>query len=313
MIALWAMACASYQLVDDACQDSVRGDHHATTDGPEGVRRMNCYRTLAGLRRVRVEPNLQEAAEGHLSWMITHDVTTSVQDPDSEGFTGVTPLDRIEASDYPMDLGQYGYWYGDLEDDTIDLFELVDGWMASPYARQFVLQLDQGDVGLAVREGLVASLSTYDNPPLEHSSNPLVYPVDGQEQVPMDYPVLGARGDDGVPRDQPLGYPITVSVGSAYFVRYGGQADPYELRVSDPVLEGPSGPVPLYPLTAADTPYDLTYTVGLFPLEPLEPLSSYRFTATVSWLSDQDETSEKNLDVTWNTAAAQASGYAETQ
>ena len=293
--------CASPETVDDACKDTVSGDQHATTDGPEAVRRMNCYRTLSGLRRLVVDDDLQAAAEGHLRWMITNNRVTSVQEEGTDDFTGTTPLARIEATDYPMDLADYGYWYGDLTASSDDQLELIDHWMASPYSRQFVLQPDQRHMGVALREGLVASLGTYDNPPIEHSTRPVVYPVDGQREVPPDYPWLGAHTEDGVPRSQPLGYPITVTVGSAAYERHGRSPDPYDLVVGGAVLTGPAGDVALHALTHDLTPFDLTYTAAFFPLEPLEADASYRFTATVSWLSDENETSERDVDVGWKT------------
>ena len=118
----------------------------------------------------------------------------------------------------------------------------IDFWFPEPAVRQSYLQ--PAWVGGGDKEGppevdperRIAYVNLfYQVPVLEHQANPVIFPKDGQEDVPTSFEALwDATATFGMGQ---LGYPITVTVGS--------QGDP-NIQVRSSTLSGPDGNVELF-------------------------------------------------------------------
>jgi len=282
------LACTSPRTVDGACRDRVLGSRHADEDEVAFLHQANCYRRLADLGSMHFRGSLQEAASSHATYMAEAGVVTTTEVPSQPYFSGVTVLDRIAAAGLDLDAFAYGLWYGDSGIDTeLSPAQVVDAFVVEPYLRQFILQPSQDNAGVAFEDGYLSLLGLYDNPPTESRKDPIVYPVDGQLEVPTHYSSL-TQTRDQVPRGDDLGFPVTVTVGSQHAAEWTSDPNPFDLAAWDAVLTGPDGEVALHPLTASQTSRALPYTVAFFPAVPLEAGATYDFEATVSWLDESE-------------------------
>ena len=130
--------------------------------------------------------------------------------------------------------------------------------------------------GLTDRFGAMAIVTPYPDGP----RTAVMYPVDGQTDVPVDF-----NSDWEIPDPDPdrgvVGYPITVTVSAEN--AGPSMEDPYNLRLLDAVLLGPDGDeVEVIAVDPSDDVYLFTMA-AMWTTEPLLPNAEYEATMTVEW------------------------------
>lgn len=218
------------------------------------------------------------------------------ESPTAPGFTGVDVFERMAAT--------YAYSWG----DPVIVWQIAyEGWddlsapevMADPYFRDVFLQPSWKTSGWA--EGVTESglQLAYMNlsflfPSGTHIYKPIVYPRDGQEDVPTTGRSLVGEGD---PLSGARGFPITATVGASDAV---GGINPYLIVVLSSTLTDSAGAdVPMLVLTPDTSTFgSLTSTAVFKPHDPLEPGTTYTFEAEISWIDRK-----KTVTSTFTTAA----------
>jgi hypothetical protein len=259
-----------FQTPDEACWDKVHGEAYATQGADEAITRYNCYRNFLGISQPRSEPNLQQAAHAHAKYMATNGTSGDTENEGDPDFTGVTSTDRLLATGYAY---SYPFWPV-TQEANIPPAEIVDQWVDDGFARELVTTPGVVHAGFAQVQGQVSVLLAF---PFPLASPPIVYPADGQIDVPLSY------------FDQPFGYPISVSVGSAF--SSGRITNVYDLEVLGASLVGPDGDVAMEQPFVPEGPVDagLLMSAVFVPSAELQPDSTYTFTATISWIDGSAE------------------------
>jgi hypothetical protein len=303
---LLAGCIGEFATVDEACKDGVDGAKHAPAEIGEAVQRFVCHRRVAGIGGGRIDKHVQEAATAHADYLVENGIPMdwASEDPSLPGFTGRDDWERLAAAGQDdVSYESTGIWVL-LISEEVDFYpaetmpERIDLWMGDPYLRQIVLQPSMEAVGLAHVEDLWYGTVVYALPPDQHGGSPLVYPSDGQTEVPTSWTPVGIA-NDGLAPGVPIGFPITVTVSGDEEDWYGA-ANEFNLQVASPILEGPDGEVPARFIGAGTVePTPFPYTATLVPDAPLAPDTEYTFTATVTWGEDLD----KDVEVTFRTAS----------
>lgn len=300
-----------FDTVEEACHDRVPGQGRATAQAIEVVKRANCYRRVARMARGSVDYRVSAAAASHAQYIqengIPLETSALREEPGEPGFTGELPPDRVAAQGY--DLGDnydddIGYWEGVFERaDSFNPGSIADGWMESPYSRQAVLQPSWKDAGYGVSTTWAVLTIIFDYPAPEHMFRPVVYPADGQIDVPSEVRWI-AVNDGVVPPSARVGYPITVTVGSDD----GGSGleddNPYELLLLHAEISGPDGLIDHYELVPEGVPFDFPFSVAIIPRDPLEPNTTYTASFEIGW------NAQLNKDVVTTFTTAPDSGNA---
>ncbi|MBW2257971.1 MAG: hypothetical protein JRI25_25680 [Deltaproteobacteria bacterium] len=294
-----------FATVDEACHDHVPGQARDTEEAVDAIYRVNCYRRVARMARGSTDYRISAAAEAHALYIEANGYSGDfiTEEPGQPHFSGATPLDRAEAQNYDLGDGWdrwLGYWEG-VFSRSEDPGEHADVWMESPYTRQGVLQPSWKDAGYGVSSSYAVLDILFDFPASTHIQNPVVYPADGQEDVPTE--VLWWPDDQVVPLDRTVGFPVTVTVGSDMEGSGLYDDNPYGLVLLDSAIEGPDGEVSHYILIPESTPYSLLFTVALIPRDPLEPDTTYTVTARLHWNAN----AAKEVAATFTTLPAEAS------
>ncbi len=287
--------CASYTTVEEACQGKVPGERHLNGANAELVERINCYRRLVDLRAGRITRGAQLAAAQHANYLDLNEVAVPgtpnaarsladwfVERPDLLGFTGETIYDRLLAQGAldttDSSVATWEVFVGDL-DGAAD--ELID----DPYFRDVFFQPLWLGSGISEFRGPDESRAIYFNmiyafPPARRLYRPIVYPADGQEEVPAVFRTRGGELDPLYTGGW-IGYPITITVGAEEVT--GGE-NPYELVIDSATLTGPEGEVPLIEIEPQLFPWgSLLATVILGPARPLMLGQTYEFEADITW------------------------------
>ena len=259
--------------------------------------RINCYRRLAKINRAAMQPQVQEAVENHNKYQLVN-ATEGDLDPwngifgEESGkphYTGSNPYERLEEVGYPnTDRGTLTFWEWSYQDDE-DAVGRIDFWFHEPHVRQSYLQPAWVAGGYA--EGpteinpdrRIAYVNIYHQVPVrDHAGTPVIYPKDGQEDVPTSFEaVWAATASFGMGK---LGYPITVTVGS---LEHRATDNPHAIKVKSSSLKGPNGNIELFTETPDSHGY-LRYSTAFYPLEVLAPNTTYTFEATMDWDTQQD-------------------------
>lgn len=303
---LGSPGCKTYATVDEACKDHVPGEKHGSADAVEAFGRLNCYRRFLKIKVGAIDPDVSDAVEAHMSYLIRNDIFVSGgdpwdEDPDLQGFTGVDLYDRLDAFGYPTTDGfTDGAWQVILYQDR-ETEDLIDETMHSPYIRDVYLQPSWTAVGWASGQDSLQHRWVYANilyplPTFARLNKPVVYPRDEQLDVPPSY-TSEYGGEDPMAHYGDVGYPITITVGST---ELSGGSNIYELHLLEATLEGPDGPVEtlvIEPQLFSWGP--LLTTVIIVPVEPLHPSSTYSLDAKVKW-----NYGERRVQTTFHTGTA---------
>jgi hypothetical protein len=291
------VGCGPPATINEACGKGFPGDDLLSSDTARFFERITCHRRFVGLGAGRVTGPAQDAANAHAVYLETN----GVLDPDSpnyaqtlddffieredwSGFTGQTALERLQAANMVQAVeGAIGTWdvfLGDLEIDP-------DSFFADPYLRDVMFQPGWIGAGMGEldnpsqnsRAGYLNLLYAF--PPSRRMFNPIVFPRDGQVDVPQLFTTYGDPSDP-LSVSLRVGYPITVTVGSD---RVDDAENPYLLEIEDARLVDEAG-VSWELLQAGPGyyPWGANTATQIFATpDPLAPGTTYTFTATVVW------------------------------
>jgi len=278
-------ACGrSYESVDEACKDNVRGDADASQQAIDVIQRISCYRKFAGLDRGNLDPRVTDAVESHAFYLSENPDTVdwTLEQSGETGFSGADVFQRLEESGFLFEEGSTSIFVWQVLlplDPELPRARFVDFWMHDPFFRDVYLSPSWEAAGYS--EYQVDGVTfEYSNivlyyPSGRFSQKPTVYPADGQAGVPISWENYYAIPD--VPAV--TGYPITFTFGST---EIGSGADnALQVAVRSSALTGPDGPVDHVALTPDVGTYS---TAILFPTAPLEPNTTYTVDVTVSWI-----------------------------
>lgn len=299
LVALLAGCGKNYATVDEACSDEEpEGAEFGSDGGLEAFVRINCHRRLVGLREVAINEEIQQSVRSHAAYMDFHDDPGDAEEPGEAGFTGETVFERLDGAGLGIDWTRAAVWNLITEGIEQSPAEAIDELAHDAYLRQVVLQPDIIAGGFAqVGDWGYVNL-VFRVPSTEHGARPFVYPVDGQQEVPVEWwSPYQLQADDGIPDNQPVGYPITVTVGSETGLLVSNE-NLYGLELLDASLTTSDGDdVPIHvvqPGMAA--PITLLQTVLIVPEAPLDPNMEYALDVEVAWVDGR-----RRLQTTFHT------------
>ena len=320
--------CQQFESVNEACPNSIGGSRGARQEAVDVFLRLACYRRYLGVSPGRMNPAVTEAAQAHADYLSFNVLIEENVDPEfglyavpfeslfieqgGQGFTGRDSFERINNAGYVAD-------YNRLWDLAILAFDesqpremFIDELMLPPYVRDILLAPGWVAGGFGEASGPLGGIGFFNavlfDPSGDRALNPIVYPNDGQLNVPTHWAEpfrvqppwdqFHTTEADGTPSYQLFGFPITVTFGSTDLVAGN---NPTQAQITFAELTGPSGTVPLTQAGPGPHEFGTNHsTVILIPLEPLEPFSQYTLRATASWITR----TRKELEVTFNTGAA---------
>jgi hypothetical protein len=313
LIVVLSGCIGDFPTVDEACNDHVPGEHNASDGADEALLRVNCFRRVATVPGVHIRRSVQESSAAHLDWMVANGVLSEQETPGTPGFTGADVFERLADARWGGDNLDHGIWtvtWADVEGGIDDPTTLADAWIDDPYYRQVLMQPSADGAGFAWHTAVDGEVLpwnsaymtlTYHWPPSSHEERPIVYPSDGQVDVPPAWAFPASYSqlpDDGIPDGVPIGYPITVTVGGETAVSWAA-ADPFGFVLSVVSLEGPAGAVPVTVIQpSSPNSAFLQYTAIVIPSSPLDADADYAFTATATWADGA-----KDIETTFHTLA----------
>lgn len=253
-----------------------------------GLKTINDYRMLYGLKPLKLNGNLTLAAKNHAQYLFTNRVaqtTPSVSLHDQKkgmpGYTGATPSERAVYAGYYRGVGE------NVSFNTGNLVESVDQLFDAPYHRKPFLMPHVTEAGIDMVGDYVVIMFGYG----ENSETEItVSPAPGDPYVPLFFD--GYETPDPIrlysARSYPVGYPLVVVV-------TGNGIG--EVQLLESTLKDESGqPVKLLQNSPSNDDY-LTNSVILIPPEPLQPDTSY--SAYVK-LSVTENGVSKTFEKAWN-------------
>ncbi|MCB9681995.1 MAG: hypothetical protein H6733_11045 [Alphaproteobacteria bacterium] len=296
VLALQLGCRATFDSVDDACPDGLAGDDQLEPGTEDALLRIACYRRFVQLAPGKVTLGIQKAVAAHAAYLEDNGLLSPeridtlnpwVENGSLTGFTGGNVYDRLyaaEAIDHTADIGVWEVFLPVI--DGARAASIDDLFHAFPWARDPMFQPALIGYGYAEARGGDDVYSymniVYTFPPNLRFDKPIVFPHDGQLDVPVGYVPFDWPGNPLNVRPG-IGYPISITVGS-----YEGSlasANPYDLQLIEATLLGPDGqPVPL--VTGGPGRYgwgDNQATVIIAADQPLRPDSTYELQATLSW------------------------------
>lgn len=209
---LAASACTSFTSVDEACKETVPGEKWLEADEVPVFLRINCHRRLVGLAQGQAGELIEQQSRDVASYVAQNPDSVlyggwTNQDPLAPGFTGTTVFERMETLGYywAFESGWGVQEYLLIEDKTTPPDVLVDEQMRYGETREHFLMPNWVDGGyaraaltpewwialgfdplLAPTEGYVHYFVVFhESPQTEHAESPILYPKDGQVDVPL--------------------------------------------------------------------------------------------------------------------------------
>ena len=265
---------------DGLCAETPFDPDVTSAAATEAIERTNMYRSMMNIEAGTLDPLLNKASQAHADYMACHETITHQEDADDDGFSGEWVWDRMEAAGYPMEAG---HLWSEVIAEGYSATEAIDGWVGSVYHRIPFTQpywIEAG-FGLTDRYAAMAIVTPYPDGP----RTGVIYPVDGQTDVPIDF-----NSDWEIPDPDPergiVGHPISVTVSAE--TSSGGIEDPYGLRLLEAVLSGPSGDEIAVVAVDPSDDSDLYTMAAMWPEEPLEPSTEYDAVMTVEWDGGQE-------------------------
>lgn len=301
-----ALASCSFQTVDDACPKNFKGDNLGSDEAQAVVGRINCYRRLAGLDKGNLDDGVTAAVESHSFYMESNGTQSGLEDPSKSGYTGETVWDRFTAHEYtyPTVTGVY-VWelVGDKSGVPLGARDLIDEWwIPNIYFRQAMLQPSWVASGFSeVNVDVVHMVVVHDLPARESADQPIVYPADGQLDVPTSVYWTSDPSIRDFSQGQLVGFPITLIVGGDTYA--DPAIDPYQLQLMSASLSGPGGTEPIVTSTPADNEA-LRSAVAIIPQNPLEPGETYTLSYNLRWDLGDKEIEEEVTFTTRNSTEA---------
>ncbi len=253
----------------------------APTDAAlEALMRANEHRATMGLAPGSLHPLLNQASQAHADYMACHGVISHQEDSELDGFTGEWVWDRIDAAGYALEGGRS---WSEVIADGYSATDAIDGWVDSVYHRIPFTMPYWVDVGFGLTDHY--SAMTFVTPYPDGPRQAVIYPVDGQVDVPVDF-----NSDWEIPDPEPergiIGYPISVTVTAPD--AGDADADPYDLRLLDAELYGPDGVAMDIVHIDPSTDGYLYTMVAIWTKTPLAANTVYEANMTVHWDGAQE-------------------------
>jgi hypothetical protein len=239
---------------------------------------INLYRVRAGLPVTRPVPGLSKGCDLHALYLTKNEprgLSGHEEDPKGVGYTeeGARSGKRSVISPFAP------------HDSPVDA---VDSLMATLYHRVALLHPAVSEIGIGWanrKDGLgflVVDVGGSDAKP-DPKLFPIVYPVNGQDEVPLDFGLGGREAPNPVPDENATpGYPVTIQIPERR-----GKASEAELQL----FEGTT-PVPSW-ISTPDSPARRDWpqpgVLCLIPKEKLKPGTTYtaRFKDRLSGLEKE--------------------------
>ena len=260
--------------VEEACETSDYGYGSPTPDAKEGLARTNCFRNLMGLEPAVLHPILDAASQAHSDYMQDNDILSHSEESSKPGYTGDAVWDRIESAGYPLEGGRS---WAEIISWGYSAADAVDGWVQTvyhriPFTTPYIVEVGFGQTGSY-------SSMTFVSPYPNGERTAVVYPIDGQRDVPIDFD-SDSEWPDPAPSHGVVGYPVTVTVSSNSAA--GGNND-YGLYLLDATLVDSNGTT--VDCIVADPSEDewLGNTAFMLPKAPLSRNTTYTATMVVEW------------------------------
>lgn len=300
IVGLLAGACRAGNgtaTIDEGCQASLDGEGQLG-GSPDVLRRVDCYRGYLGLPHMKVAATVQTAAENHAAWMETNDVLGEdpkvtvlnwngivAEDDNSEGFSGVSAFQRNVAtgttSASESSSTVWGLFRFEAEVDP-------DLWIQDPYVRDAMFQpriLGVGEATVTLGGARRAYTDVFALVPSTARVNrPIVYPKDGQRDVPASWTGLWPRWEDHLSDGGVIGFPITLTMSCDQQDR--APLNPFALKVESATVTGEDGAEVdlLVAIPAGNFAPRLRTSVILAPRAPLTADQEYTVDARVTSL-----------------------------
>ncbi|MDQ3929466.1 MAG: CAP domain-containing protein [Chloroflexota bacterium] len=236
--------------------------------GSSALARVNWYRGITGLGQFTADGALANAGAAHANYLV-HNPPGDLHNETAgrEGFSGVTPLDRVRAAGYSYPSG---FFVTDLVVDTNHQVTGIDELMDLSMHRVLLLnpQYTQMGVGSAVLGGRAYTVVVIATGPLATlpKGEPKVvsYPVNGQSGVPVAWDYSEWPSPYPAGSTTPVGYPLTLT----------GAYGP--LRVETAWLKDAAGAaVNVHPNPAVCVSNPAYNCYQLMPVSPLAPDTTY--------------------------------------
>ncbi|TNE92635.1 MAG: hypothetical protein EP330_01435 [Deltaproteobacteria bacterium] len=273
----------------DACMDRTPGQaaFDSKEDAPavKMVHRVNCWRRLAGARKVRVSKQLSDAATAHAEYVVTNGYEATngglFEDPSLPGYTGEDPIERGMNFGYDWGASTIAFWEATEPLALYDAVTYADIQLHDIYGRQVVFQPGLEAVGYGRAGDWVVSEWHYQWPTNYHTNRPLIWPLEDMTNVPISAPFL----DDDL-QYRTRGYAISAHMGSANDADLF-QSDPYDILLRAASLTGPDGEVEIKTMTPSTALGNFPYSAAIIPLDPLEPETTYTVFLDLAWSGEE--------------------------
>lgn len=222
----------------------------------------NGYRHLLGLPEFQLDPACCAAATAHMRYLKSHPGSKHSEDSRESGFTGATPSDRAAAFGCPSDA------YEDIA-YRLDPVAGVAGLIDAPYHRIPFTAPGTPLLGVGFANGLLVM-----NFSRSQGSSSVVYPVDGQRDVPLMWTVQESPDPLRLHKGLvlPVGYVIS------YHCRRPGVT---RISVQDASLTTQDRRSVPFRINTPANDDCLRTDVFLIPEDPLQPNTTYRVGLTV--------------------------------
>lgn len=302
-----------YIRVDEACPETVEGENFMRQRGTEQMmRRISCYRQFVGLGPATVGEDVQAAAYAHALYLQENYILV----PDTEHYfegnvkelfeefktgmkhhTGLRVVDRLRYQDptlKPLEIGVWDLFLSETDPERADVL------MSIPWLRDIMFQPVWIGGGYAevygpdIRAGYFNIV--YDIPPAERVDDPIVFPKNGQVDVPISWDARPLIASNPLAWQAEIGYPITIAVGSK---QISSGENPNRLELLWRELIGPDGQE-LQTSIAEPRQYawgPMRNTLVIAPRDPFEIGATYTLRAEIRWLAEKDQKTGKER---WN-------------
>ncbi len=174
---------------------------------------LNQLRCLGGLPQMVRNRNLDNAADNHADYSLTYNTVAHEQVKGQNGFSGVSPGDRMNAALFPSVGGQPNAWGEVVSRTGVSASEAFDGLTAAIYHRFVMLSPQFDEAGISLKPSAngsdMVAVVDFASTKTLNASGLIRYPAQGQLNVPTSFnsdyetpdPIAGAAF---------VGYPISI-------------------------------------------------------------------------------------------------------
>lgn len=282
---------------DQACPDFIFGAGNARTEVRDAMTKINCYRRYAGSQKTNINADIVGAMDAHsqylsLNWdtIVEQNLSIHTEVSGNPGFTGVDMFTRLEAQGWTIpQQDHHVFTLVDVKESAdMPSWALIDRYVHEPYFRQILMQPGVLDAGYGEFEEFVGLTMVSEWPASTPLGRAIVWPVDGQTNVPPSYYTGSFNTVDGERYDnldpwKLYGYPITVTLGAD--TSNGTPLDDpnsLSLAVLSHTLTGPDGVENTTVVTPDSTQLPLPSSVMVVPDSPLQENAQYTLEIAVS-------------------------------